>query len=518
MSTADAAGRSVWGSKLGFVLAASGSAIGLGNIVFFGANAYRFGGGAFYVPYFAALFLIGIPMMIVEMGLGQTQRKAFPSAMNRTSGKKGEFLAWWAQVNAIVIAMYYITILAWVGSMLVKSFGPLYADGANSVGPTFGGVLTSWMPVVFAFGIWALNAVFLSKGTKTIEGAVKIFVPLMWVFMALLVVRGLTLDNGLQGVWYLFTPNFDGITEAAVWQGAFSQMFFSLSLGLGTMTVYASYLPRKADVVTNGSMVGFMNCTFEFVAGLAIFSMLFAFTLYPGEGTGTLGMSLVVVPTGIANFPALQVMFAALFFFLMLIAGLTSSISIIEGPVASLKDKFGWSRAKAMALVIGLGAVGSVAFALPQVLELDGKPTQPLGLSLLELFDHWAFGYSLLIVGLVEAVLIGHVYGIEKLRAQLNANARFFKLGPWFDVLIKYVVPTLIGVVLLFNVLNELGVSIEALGIPGKGFYIGDNGEYFDGFEWGPSAVFGLWLGGTVVAAWLITRSGGYDHEEEGEA
>jgi len=503
---AEPAGRSVWGSKLGFVLAASGSAIGLGNIVFFGANAYRFGGGAFYVPYFAALFVLGIPMMIVEMGIGQTQRRAFPSAMNRTTGQKGEFLAWWSLLNAIVIAMYYITLLAWVGTMMVRAItGALYDDG---VGATFGSVLGSSVPVIFVFVIWGLNAVFLSRGTKTIEATVKVFVPLMWVFMILLVIRGLTLDNGLQGVWYLFTPNFKGIQDASVWQGAFSQMFFSLSLGLGTMTAYASYLPRKADVVTNGGMVSFMNCSFEFIAGLAIFSMLFSFSLQPSSST--LGMSFVVVPTGIGEFPAAATFFAALFFFLLLIAGLTSSISIIESPVAALRDKFGWARSKALALVMVIGVAGSLVFALPIMLQQDGKDAAPLGISLLDLMDHWAFGYSLLIVGLVEAILIGHVYGIDKLRAELNENARF-TLGPWFGVLVKWIIPVVISVVLLFNVLAELDISIEALGLAGRGFYEGDGP--FDGLDFLPGLIFGVWLGGTVLGAFLLTRIGSYDHE-----
>lgn len=511
---AESSGRSVWGSKLGFVLAASGSAIGLGNIVFFGANAYRFGGGAFYVPYFVALFALGIPMMIVEMGIGQTQRAAFPSAMNKTSGKKGEFIAWWSLLNAIVIAMYYITILGWVASMLVKSFGPLFENGAASVGPTLNGVMGSWMTVIFVFGIWGLNAVFLSRGTSTIEKTVKVFVPMMWLFMALLVIRGLTLEGGMQGVWYLFTPNFDGIADASVWQGAFSQMFFSLSLGLGTMTAYASYLPKNADVVTNGGMVSFMNCGFEFIAGVAIFSMLFSFSMHPGETTGTLGMSLGVIPAGIANFPALQTLFAAMFFFLLLIAGLTSSISIVESPVAALKDKFGWSRNKALGFVTVLGVMGSVAFALPIMLQKGGADALPFGLNLLMLFDHWAFGYSLLIVGLVEAVFIGHVYGMDRLRAQINENARF-KLSSRFDFHIKWVVPGLISLVLVFVVLKEMGVTVSALGLEGTGFYKGDAGV-MDGWEWLPGAVFVLWLVGTVVGAWWLTQRGSYAHEEAG--
>ena len=512
-----ASSRGVWGSKLGFILAASGSAIGLGNIIFFGANAYRFGGGAFYVPYFVALFLLGIPMMIVELGLGTTQRSALPGALHKTTGKAGEFWGWWSLLNAIVIAMYYITILAWVAGMLIKGIdGSLYARGAGSVGGTLTKVLSSWITVILAFVIWGLNIFFLFRGTDTIEKSVKVFVPLMWFFMAVLVIRGLTLDSGFQGVWYLFTPNFSGITEPTVWQGAFSQMFFSLSLGLGTMTAYASYLPKKSDVVANGSVVSFMNCGFEFVAGLAIFSMLFAFTLHPGETTGTLGLSLYVVPSGIAEFPAAQTLFACIFFFLLLIAGLSSSISIIESPVAAIRDKFGWSRRRALLTVSAFGALGSLLFALPMVLEQHGKPAQPLGLSLLELFDHWAFGYSLLIVGLVEAIAIGWGYGITRLREQINENARF-KLGPWFDGLIKYVVPGLIILVLSLNVIKELGITIPAVGLTKAGFYKGDAGTY-DGYGWMPMAVFGIWLVVTVVGAYILTRSGKYPEHDGGDA
>ncbi len=495
--------RGLWGSKLGFILAASGSAIGLGNIVFFGANAYRYGGGAFYVPYFVALLALGIPMMIVEFGIGKTQRGAFPMALRKTAGAKGEFIGWWSLLNATIIAMYYVTVLAWVAAMMLSAFGELYAEGRASVGKTFGGILETWLPAMLAVAIWALNLLFLSRGTRTIEKTVKVFVPLMWLFMLVLVVRGLTLDTGLQGVWYLFTPDFSGITKPAVWQGAFSQMFFSLSLGLGTMTAYASYLPKKADVVTNSSMVSFLNCSFEFIAGVAIFSMLFAYSLYPGESTGTLGMSLVVIPSGIADFPAARELFAFLFFLLLLVAGLTSSISIIESPVSALCDKFGWSRGKSLMFMASFGVVGSIAFALPLMFDSGGKPAATSGLLFLELFDHWSFGYSLLVVGLVEALLIGWVYGIGKLRDEINVNSRIH-LGPGFDMWIKYVVPLLLLVVLTFNVLNEVGVSISIFGLDGDGFFTA-GAEKLDNVAWLPKAVFGFWFIATIGGAIVLT-------------
>ncbi len=486
--------RGLWGSKLGFVLAASGSAIGLGNIVFFGANAYRYGGGAFYVPYFVALFLLGIPMMIVEFGLGKTQRRSFPASMRKACGAGGEFFGWWSQINALFIGMYYITILSWAASMLMKAFGPLLEDGRASVGPTFGATLASWTPAAFVVVLWGLNMVFLSKGTKTIERTAKIFVPLMWVFMIVLVVRGLSLDNGFQGVWYLFTPNFDGILDFSVWRGAFSQMFFSLSLGLGTMVAYSSYLPKKSDVITNAGMVSFLNCSFEFIAGVAIFSILFAFSLYPGSSTGTLGMSLVVIPSGIAEFPAAQAVFAGLFFFLLVIAGLTSSISILEAPISAIRDKFAWPRGKVLALIALIGLPGSLVFALPMMLDRGGEPTQTTGLTLLDLLDHWAFGYSLLIVGLTEALYIGWGYGISRLRNELNATS-FLKLGPWFDWLIKLVIPVVISVVLIFNVLGEIGA-----------FYGTKESQLFDGLNWLPFAVFIFWAIATFGGASVLTR------------
>lgn len=477
--------RAVWGSKLGFILAASGSAIGLGNIVFFGANAYKFGGGAFYVPYLVALLLLGLPMMWVEFGLGHKMRSAFPGAM-KPNGKLAEAFAWWSLINAIVIAMYYIVILAWAALMMFKAFGDLYDAG---VGESFGGLHTSTSPMIAALVLWAINIFFLARGTQSIEKVVKVFVPLMWLFMIVLVIRGLTLPGGGQGVLYLFTPNFDGIASAEVWQGAFSQMFFSLSLGLGTMVAYSSYLPRDTDLVASGGAVSFLNCGFEYIAGLAIFSMLFAFALVPT--TSTLGMSFVVIPSGIGEFPFGQAAFAAAFFVLLLMAGLTSSISIIESPVSAMIDKFGWTRNKTLAVIGVLGGAGSILFTLPMAADFAGKG--PVGLTFIDLIDHWAFSYSLLVTGLVEAIFIGHVYGIDRLRRHINETSRF-KLGAWFNHLIKWIIPAVIIAVLLFNILGEAGV------LEGKKFY----GSKLGTVSW---VTFLIWLLATAACAYLLTRA-----------
>ena len=512
--TASAADRGAWKSKLGFILAASGSAIGLGNIVFFASNAYQYGGGAFYLPYFIALFVLGIPVMIMEFSLGTMTGRSLPLALKRLAGTKGEFVGWWSLASALTITMYYITILGWALSMLVGAFGSLLEPGAAApfVGmetPTaepsaltwFFGMVATWWPMLAVLAIWTMTILALWRGTETIEKAVRIFVPLMWVFMIVLIIRGLTLDGGTDGVLYLFTPNTDGITDISVWQGAFAQMFFSLSLGLGTMTAYASYLPKDADQVNNSLLVSFLNCGFEYIAGVAIFAMLFVYALNPA-GT-TLSLSFFAVPQGIASFPFWVKGFGVFFFLLLVIAGLTSAVSLVEGMASALIDKLGISRAKALTFVLVPGIAGSLMYAIPTIIDptLSGNGT--LGLTLLDLVDNWAFRYSLLTVGLLECLLVGWVLGADKLRAAVNQYTKF-PLGPWFDWMIKLVIPAILAFVLIGTLLQDFTQSGGKFSDDG-GLY--GSGYDMPGFGWLPNAIPVIWLGFTLaLAAFLTTR------------
>jgi NSS family neurotransmitter:Na+ symporter len=508
-------GRGQWGSKVGFILAASGSAIGLGNIVFFSANAYRFGGGAFYLPYFVALFLIGIPVMILEFGLGHQTRRAFPEALHRAAGRKGEFMGWWALMNASFITLYYITILGWVMGMLVGALGGLWKD--STALPAFAPVieslpnphgyffnmLSTWKPVIFVAIVWFFNALIVRRGTATIEAAVRLFVPLMWIFMIVLIVRGITLPNGLQGVWLLFTPNFEVMKDPAVWQGAFSQIFFTLSLGFGVMTAYASYLPRDSDTTNNSLLTALMNCGFEYIAGLAIFSILFAFAMVPTAST--LAMMFFIVPAGIGQMPGgdpAVIAFGLLFFLLLLMAGLSSSVSLVEGLASALIDKFKISRGRAITIFCLLGAMGSMLFALPQVVNPGLENNGTLGLTLLDLVDHWAFSYGLLIVGLLECLLVGWAFGAGRLRKHINSTSRF-TLGPWYDILIKFVIPGLLIWVLGYAIRNEFS------GLYGTDF----SANFADGWKWlagSPLAVLLSWIVVTVGLAAVFTLGGRY--------
>jgi len=503
---ANAVERGVWSSKLGFILAASGSAIGLGNIVFFASNAYQFGGGAFYLPYFIALFVLGIPVMIAEFSMGTMTGRSFPMALSRLVGKKGEFVGWWSLASALFITMYYVAILGWALCMMVGALGGLLEPGATapfapfaepSATPSatayFFGLLASWWPLLAVLAVWGVTLLALWKGTETIEKTVRIAVPLMWLFMLVLIVRGVTLPGGTDGVMYLFTPDLAGISQPDVWKGAFSQMFFSLSLGLGTMTAYASYLPKDSDQVNNSFMVSLLNCGFEYIAGIAIFAMLFAFSLNPVGGT--LSLSFFAIPQGISEFPFFVKTFGFAFFLLVVMAGVTSAISLVEGMASAIIDKTGTSRATALTMVAVPGVIGSIITTLPFIVDPNLGGNGTVGLNFLDILDHWAFSYSLLTVGLIECVLLGWVFGADKLRAFVNQNAKL-KLGVWFEVLLKYVIPVILFTVIVWN----LYLDLFGGALYGTAFPLGP-------VDWFPVVIPIVWIGGTLaLAAYLTSR------------
>jgi NSS family neurotransmitter:Na+ symporter len=226
------------------------------------------------------------------------------------------------------------------------------------------------------------------------------------------------------------------------------------------------------------------------LAGVAIFGLLFAFALNPVGGT--LSLSFFVIPQGIAAFGPFAQILGFAFFFLLVVAGLTSSISLIEGPAAALRDKLGIRRSAALAIIFVPGALGSLAFTLPTIVDpgLGGSGT--LGLSLLDIMDHWVFNYSLLTVGLLEVLFVGWVLGASKLRAAVNAHTRL-PLGPWFDVVLKFVAPGMLAFVLIWSLANEFSDGLYASAAP------------LGAFDWLPLAVPLFWLVFTLAGAAYLT-------------
>ncbi|MEC5424957.1 sodium-dependent transporter [Virgibacillus sp. C22-A2] len=457
--------RSQWGTRAGFIMAAVGSAVGLGNIWRFPAVAFENGGGAFFVPYLFALLTAGIPILIMEFTMGHKYRGSAPLTFKRMH-KKTEWIGWWAVLVAFVISTYYSVIIAWAMSYSLFSFnlnwgsdteGFLFNDYLNlTVDPGQTGSLVPGVLIPLII-VWVVVLGILVKGVKRgIEIANRIFIPTLLVIFLIIVIRALTLPGALQGLEAFFAPDFSKILSPDVWIAAYGQIFFSLSIAFAIMITYSSYLPKKTDITNNAFIVGFGNSSFELLAGIGVFSILGFMAAQSGVAVdevvaGGVGLAFVVFPAIINEFPALNGLFGFLFFASLVLAGLTSLMSITETYVAGLVDKFKISRAKAVLFGGGTAAVISLLFA-----------TQG-GLFFLDAADYFINQFGVAFLGLVEVILIA--WFLRKLKEfQTHANeVSDIRLGSWWTISLGIITPVVLGYMMfgLFkqNLLREFATD-----------------------------------------------------------
>ena len=274
--------RENWGSRSGFVLAAIGSAVGLGNVWRFPYEAYNNGGGAFLIPYALAMLVIGIPMLILEFSLGHLTQRAAPEAFGHLK-PNWRWLGWWPICLSLVIICYYSVVLAWSLNFLGYSFNLAWGDDAVSFfvkdhlnahdghWPTGG---LQWHIVGALAVVWGMMFLCVFKGVKVVSKIVLWTVPLPWLMLIILLVRGLTLDGAISGLEYYLEPDWTQLGNPKVWQTAFGQVFFSMTLAFGVMITYASFLHRKSDLNNNALIVGLSDLGTSFIAGLAVFSVV----------------------------------------------------------------------------------------------------------------------------------------------------------------------------------------------------------------------------------------------------
>jgi neurotransmitter:Na+ symporter, NSS family len=457
MADLSSGSRETWGSQLGFIMAAVGSAIGLGNIWRFSYMAYDNGGGAFLIPYLIALFTAGIPLMILEFGIGHERIGSAPLAFSKIS-RRWEWLGWWAVTFVMFgIVLYYTVIISWCLNYLVFSLSLSWGDDPDTfffqqfLGLTSGPseVGTIQVPILIGLAvIWFLNGIIVYRGvTRGIELANKIFMPLLFVLMAILVFWSLTLEGAADGIRVYLTPDFTALTKPKVWIDAFSQIFFTLSLGFGIMIAYASYLPKRSDLTRSALAIALINCGFSVFAGFAVFSML-GYMAYHSQVpvtevvTQSIGLAFVAYPKAISLLPGGSV-FGVLFFTSLVVAGLSSSVSIIEAFTSATVDKFAWDRRHVVIVISVMGFLGGMMF------------TARGGLFWLDIVDHFLTHYGLVVVGLLEALLVGWFFHIEKLQKHINAVSQM-KLGPWWAILIKFFVPLVLVVILGGDLMSDL--------------------------------------------------------------
>jgi len=369
--------REQWESKMGFILAAVGSAVGLGNIWRYPYLLYSNGGGAFLIPYFFALFTAGIPLIILEYSFGHKLRGSAPLAFAKAN-KKWEWLGWWPSITSFVILTYYTMILSWAINYLYLSFAQSWGTDTNSFffneflklssGPfDFGGI--RWTIFFGITALWLVNGFICYKGVAGgIEKLNKVLLPTLIGIMIIIVIRGITLPGSALGLNKLFTPDWSKVMDAKVWLDAYGQVFYSLSLAMGILITYSSYLPKKTDINNSAFMTAFANSGFEFLAAIGVFSILGFMATSQGVAIDqvadqSIGLAFVVFPKVFSIMGPLGKVFGVLFFVSLVFAGLTSCVSLTEAFVSAIMDKTGMARKKVVVLATIGGFLISALYA-----------------------------------------------------------------------------------------------------------------------------------------------------------
>jgi NSS family neurotransmitter:Na+ symporter len=455
--------REEWQSRKGFIFAAAGAAIGLGNLWRFPFQAYKNGGGAFLLPYFVALITCAIPLMIMEYAYGRKIRGGSVKAFAKLN-KKFEVIGWVQVMVPIIVMTYYSTIISVSVIFMIYSLGHAFGiiNWLSDPGPVmgmvtgsaehaldFGAGISIYILIAVIF-VWLCNWLIVKKGISGgIEKMSTIFTPMLMVLMVVFMINSVRLEGATIGLEALFKPDFSTILNPSIWVSAYAQVFFSTTLAVGVMIAYGSYLHEKADVVNSAFITVFANSSFDLIAGVLVFSTLgflvnkmgVEFTSF-GTGAGVAFIAFPIAISTMSDNTFIQGILGFVFFFCLFIAGLSSSISMLESFATAALDKFKISREKLVGIISIVGFAGSACFASYAGFNF-----------ILDIVDAYVGNIVIAGLGLVEVVLISYIYGTEKLREEANKYSDF-RVGKWWDYLLRYFTPILLGLVVITNLFN----------------------------------------------------------------
>ena len=454
--------RGAFSSRRVFILAAIGSAVGLGNIWRFPYVAYENGGGAFLLPYLVALLTTGIPFLLLDYAIGHRYRGSAPLSFARLRGGL-EGLGWWQVGICFAIAVYYAAVLAWALRYTVFSLDQAW--GADPEAFFFGEFLQAGdvaitadvvpgvlVPLVL---VWLAVLLIMALGVQRGIGLSSLLlIPVLVIAFAALVVQALLLPGAGAGLDALFAPDWSALSSASVWAAAFGQIFFSLSIGFGIMITYASYVRRREDMVGSGLVVGFSNSGFELLAGIGVFAALGFMAQAQGVAVGDvasggIGLAFIAFPTIISEAPA-GAFLGVLFFGSLVVAGITSLVSVIEVVISAVRDKFDTSRlVAALAVVVPAAVVSLVLFSTTS------------GIYVLDVVDHFVNQYGILVVALVSMLVVSWaVRALTGLSDHLNVHGRP-RVGAGWRLLTSVVAPVGLAVVLVLALRDDLRAPYE---------------------------------------------------------
>lgn len=447
--------RSTFSGKIGFVLSAAGASVGLGNIWRFPYLAAKYGGGIFLLIYILLALTFGYTMIVAESALGRMTRKS-PVGAFKAFGKKAGWLSFGGWINAIIpvlIVPYYSVIGGWVIKYLieyVKGNGTkLAADGYFSEFIS-NGASTEICFVIFC--MFTLSIIY--AGVRNgIERVSKFMMPILVVLSVIIAIYSVTRPGAIEGVKYFLVPNLKNFSWMTV-VAAMGQMFYSLSIAMGILITFGSYMKKDSSIEDSTRNVEVFDTAIAIMAGLMIIPAVFAFS---GGNPDTLqagpALMFITIPKVFENM-GLGTAIGILFFLLVLFAALTSSIALTESAVSTFEDEIGWSRKKSTVLVgvimIVLGSLSSLGYGPLAFVKI-------IGMQFLDFFDFLTNSVMMPIAALMTSLLVARVVGVKKIEEEIIHGESAFRRKKIFAVMIKYLCPIFVLIILISSVANAFG-------------------------------------------------------------
>ncbi len=453
--------RGMWNSRLTFILAAVGSAVGLGNAWRFPGLAAKHGGGTFLMVYLAAMVLMGIPLLMMEIAISRKLRKGAIESM-RGIGKRWEPVGWAATSNAFVIVCYYSVVFAWVILMFANSWRFADMTGNNEAASGLFFELTQTTGLIEGFEIpwavlgclvvaWGLIFFCIRNGAKSVGKVVKFTVFAPVALLLIMAVKGCTMPGAEAGLAKLFIPDPAALSDPTLWVDAVGQVFYSLSIMMAIMFAYGSYLGDDADVAGDAVIIAFSDMAISVLSGVVMFATMGGTGMLDNMTASGIGTAFIVYPQAIVNLTNigwLNALFGAIFYLMLITLAIDSAFSIVEGVSAAVSDKF---HLKPKKVTIGICVIAGVISLLF---------VTRAGLAWLDIVDNWANNINLIIVGVLECVAIGWTFNLRKVLHEINRNARR-KGAPywWFSLSVKVISPLLLTGLFVWNIVSLFALN-----------------------------------------------------------
>lgn len=458
--------RGMWSSRFTFILAAIGSAVGLGNAWRFPGLAAKHGGGTFLIVYLIAMLVMGIPLLMMEVAIARKFKKGAAESM-RGVHKRLEPVGWAATTNAFVIVCYYSVVFAWVILMFANSwqFSGMTGDSEAAsnlffnLTETTGAIDGSSIPGILMICLlvaWGLIFYCIRNGASSVGKVVKFTVFIPVILLVIMAIKGLTMDGAMVGMAKLFIPDASAFADPSLWVDAVGQVFYSLSIMMAIMFAYGSYLKDDANVAVDCCIIAFSDMAVSVLSGIVMFSTMGGTGMLDSITDSGVATAFIVYPQAIVNLTDvgwINAVFGAIFYLMLITLAIDSAFSIVEGISASVSDKFHITPKKVTIAVCAICGLISILFI-----------TQS-GLAWLDIVDNWTNQINLIIIGVFECIAVGWCFSLKKVLKEVNKNTKHFKVPFWwFASSIKVVAPLLLAGLFVWNMVTLFVVNDGSYG------------------------------------------------------